>query len=55
METKYKDIIYHNNVNLDKAIKRAWALQNEILLLLDMKEISHDFVTKINVRNGDMK
>uniref|UniRef100_A0A8C4X772 SPIN-DOC-like zinc-finger domain-containing protein n=1 Tax=Erpetoichthys calabaricus TaxID=27687 RepID=A0A8C4X772_ERPCA len=50
VEAEYEDVIYHNSVrwlSLGKVIKRVWALQNEILLFLDMKEISHDFVTKI--------
>jgi hypothetical protein len=50
VEAEYEDVIYHNSVrwlSLGKVIKRVWELQNEILLFLDTKEISHDFVTKI--------
>ena len=33
-------------LSLGKVIKRVWSLQDEILLFLDMKNISFDFVTK---------
>ena len=50
LNAKYGDVIYHNNVrwlSLGKVIKRVWLLQDEILLFLDIKNISHDFVTKV--------
>ena len=50
MEAEYEDVIHHNSVrwlSLGKVIKRVWVLQNEILLFLDMKGISCDFVTKM--------
>ena len=50
LKAEYGDVIYHNSVrwlSLGKVIKRVWSLQNKILLLLDMKNISHDFVTKV--------
>ena len=49
LKEEYGDVIYHNNVrwlSQGKAIKRVWSLQDEILLFLDIKHISHDFVTK---------
>lgn len=50
MEAKYTDVIYHNSVrwlSLGKVLKRIWELQNEILVFLDIKGISCDFVTKM--------
>ena len=50
LKAEYGDVIYHSSVrwlSLGKVIKRVWSLQDEILLFLDMKNISHDFVTKV--------
>ena len=50
LKAEYGDVIYHNSVrwlSLKKVIKRVWSLQDEIFLFLDMKNISHDFVTKV--------
>ncbi|XP_049792521.1 general transcription factor II-I repeat domain-containing protein 2-like [Schistocerca nitens] len=47
---QHEDVIYHNSVRwliLGKVLKRVWALQDEIILFLDPKEIFHDFVAKI--------
>ena len=50
LKAEYGDVIYHSSVrwlSLGKVIKRVWSLQDEILLFLDMKNISHDFATKV--------
>ena len=50
LKAEYGDVIYHNNVrwlSLGKVIKRVWSLQDDILLFLDMKNVSHNFVTKV--------
>ncbi|KFM75307.1 hypothetical protein X975_03475, partial [Stegodyphus mimosarum] len=50
VEAQYEDVIYHNNVkwlSLGKLIKRVYVLPNEILLFLDTKKASHDFVAKV--------
>ena len=50
VEAEFEDVIYHNNVrclSLGKVIKRIWSLQNEILLFLKMKKISHHLVTEV--------
>ncbi|XP_047100828.1 general transcription factor II-I repeat domain-containing protein 2-like [Schistocerca piceifrons] len=47
---EHEDVIYHNSVSwlsLGKVLNRVWALQDVIILFLDTKEISHDFVAKI--------
>ncbi|XP_049763930.1 general transcription factor II-I repeat domain-containing protein 2-like [Schistocerca cancellata] len=47
---EHEDVIYHNSVrwlSLGEVLKRVWALQDEIILFLDTKEISNDFVAKI--------
>ena len=49
LKVEYVGVIYHNSVrwlSLGEVIKRVWSLQDEILLFLDMKNISHNFVTK---------
>jgi len=50
VEAEYKDVIYHCSVRwlgIGKVIKKVWSLQDEIILFLDMKNISHEFVTKV--------
>ncbi|XP_025086818.1 general transcription factor II-I repeat domain-containing protein 2B-like [Pomacea canaliculata] len=55
LEAEYEDVLYHNNVgwlSLAKVLKRVWALREEIIVFLDMKEISCEFKTKMGVKSG---
>ncbi|PVD28737.1 hypothetical protein C0Q70_11331 [Pomacea canaliculata] len=50
LEAEYEDVLYHNNVrwlSLGKVLKKVWALREEIIVFLDMKEISCEFKTKM--------
>ncbi|XP_049946426.1 zinc finger BED domain-containing protein 5-like [Schistocerca serialis cubense] len=47
---EHEDVNYNNTVrwfSMGKVLKRVWGLQDEIILFLDTKEVSHDFVAKI--------
>ena len=50
IEADFTDVLYHTNVrwlSMGKVIKRVWDLQAEILLFLELKDISCDFSKKM--------
>ena len=50
LETEHSDILYHSSVrwlSLGKILRRMWDLKEEIVMLLEMKDIDCDFVSNI--------
>lgn len=50
LESEYSDVLYHTNVrwlSLGKVLKRVWNLREEIIIFLEMKNITMEFSTQM--------
>jgi zinc finger BED domain-containing protein 5/7/8/9 len=50
LESEYSDVFYHTNVrwlSLGKILKRVWNLKDEIVLFLEMKDITVELATQM--------